>query len=64
MAYKTLLFGTDDIFNELQPYYAQEVQRGNLDIVACAVFENGNINIVTPEGRPGGVSNPSILSWR
>ena len=54
MAYKTLIFGIDDMFRELQPFYAREVQRGNLDIVAYAVFENNGIRIVTPEGRPGG----------
>ena len=58
MAYKTLLFGTDDIFNELYPYYMQEVQLGNLDIIVHAVFENGNINIVTPEGKPVGGEQP------
>ncbi len=34
MAYKALLFGTDDIFNELQPFYNAQVKRGNLDVVA------------------------------
>lgn len=54
MAYKTLIFGVDDLFNELQPLYMREVQRGNLEIVAYAVFENDKINLVTPDGRPGG----------
>lgn len=54
MAYKALLFGTDDLFNELKPFYDREVQRGNLEIVGYAVFENNGIRIVTPEGRPGG----------
>ena len=54
MAYKTLIFGVDDMFNELKPYYDREVQRGNLEIVAYAVFENSGIRIVTPEGKPGG----------
>ena len=34
MSYKALIFGTDDIFNELQPFYDAQIQRGNLDIVA------------------------------
>lgn len=34
MALKTLIFGVDDLFNELKPYYEREVQRGNLEIVA------------------------------
>ena len=58
MAYKTLIFGVDDIFNELQPYYAREVQRGNLEIVAYAVLENNGIRIVPADGqsRGGGVN--------
>lgn len=54
MAYKTLIFGVDDLFPQLQPFYEQEVQRGILDIVAYAVFENDSIRLVTPDGRPGG----------
>ena len=53
MAYRTLIFGVDDLFPQLQPFYMQEVQRGFLDIVAYAVFENNSIRLVTPEGRPG-----------
>ena len=34
MAYKTLIFGVDDIFNELQPFYDEQVKRGNLDIIS------------------------------
>ena len=33
MAYKALIFGTDDIYKELKPFYEREVQRGNLEIV-------------------------------
>ena len=33
MALKTLIFGTDDIFNEFKPFYDREVQRGNIEIV-------------------------------
>ena len=58
MALKTLIFGVDDIFNELKPYYAREVQRGNLEIVAFAVLENNGIRIVPADGqsRGGGVN--------
>lgn len=54
MAYKTLIFGVDDMFRELQPFYAREVQRGNLEIVGYALLENGKVNIVDATGRPGG----------
>ena len=54
MAYKTLIFGVDDIFPQLQPLYMQEVQRGTLDIVAFAVIDNDKINLVMPDDRVGG----------
>ena len=54
MALKALIFGVDDMFNELKPYYAREVQRGNLEIVGYALIENGRVIIVDPAGKPGG----------
>ena len=57
MAYKTLIFGTDDLFNELRPYYEQEVQRGNLEIVAYAVFEKDGIRLVGNKVDWGGQIN-------
>ena len=53
MAYKALLFGTDDLFETLKPFYLKEVERGNLEIVASAVFENGGIRFVTDEVNRG-----------
>ena len=54
MAYKTLIFGTDDLYPKLKFYYEQEVKRGNLEIVAYAVIENGGIRIVKPNNSVGG----------
>lgn len=34
MAYKALIFGTDDLYPKMKPFYDAEVQRGNLEIVA------------------------------
>ena len=56
MAYKTLLFGTDDIFYELRPFYDAQIQRGILDVVAFAVFENNGIKIVPINNTGGGYS--------
>ena len=53
MAYKTLIFGVDDLFNELQPYYACEVLRGNLEIVAFAVLENDTVTLFDAAGKRG-----------
>ena len=66
MAYKTLIFGVDDLFDKLQPYYAQAVQLGMLDIVAYAVIENDRINFIAPDGNAfwGGLSNYAKLSLR
>ena len=54
MAYKTLIFGVDDMFAKLQPYYAQAIQRGTLEIVVYAIFEQNGILLVTPDGKRGG----------
>ena len=54
MAYKTLIFGVDDMFGKLQPYYNQAIQRGTLEIVAYAVIEPNGIRLVTPDGKWGG----------
>lgn len=66
MAYKTLIFGVDDLFPQLQQIYMQEVWRGTLDIVAYAVLENNGIRFVTPQGNPvgGGGIICRILNWR
>ena len=62
MAYKTLIFGTDDLFAQLQPFYMHEVQRGNLEIVAYAVLEPNGISFVTPDGKRGGGRISSAIS--
>mgnify|MGYP002627182371 CR=1 FL=1 len=54
MAYKALIFGVDDLYPTLAPYYEQEVQRGNLEIVAYAVFEENGIRFVAPKNAVGG----------
>ena len=48
MAFKTLLFGVDDIFNELKPFYKREVQRGNWQISAVGVIENKTVTFFDP----------------
>ena len=37
MAIKALIFGVDDLFNELRPYYEMFVQRGEIEIVGHEV---------------------------
>ena len=70
MALKTLIFGTDDLYPVLKPYYEREVLRGNIEIVAYAVFENGTINLVDATGKRGGADDSPtfelaiISSWK
>ena len=54
------------MFNELQPFYAREFQRGNLEIVGYALFENGKVNLVDVTGKPkeGIQSELAIISSR
>lgn len=54
MAYKALIFGVDDIYPKLKPFYDTEVQRGNLEIVATAEIQKDSVNLVYADGRPGG----------
>ena len=57
MAIRALIFGIDDLFSTLKPFYELEIQRGNLEIVGHAIIENGNITIHTeqPNIRGGGI---------
>ena len=61
MALRTLIFGVDDMFNQLKPYYAREVERGNIEITAYAVFENGRITLLDRNGNRGGVGEVPVF---
>ena len=52
MAIKALIFGVDDIFNELRPYYEMAVQRGDIEIVGYANLEKDGIKLY-PAGGAG-----------
>ena len=45
MAVTALIFGTDDLFPQLKPFYDQQVQQGNLEIVGYADVQNDGIKI-------------------
>lgn len=51
MAYKILIFGTDDIYPKLRPFYEGQVKNGNLEIIATAELKNDTVNIVYADGR-------------
>ncbi len=50
MAIKALIFGVDDQFNELRPFYEKAEQRGDIEIVGYAVFEQGGIKLYPERG--------------
>lgn len=54
MAVTALIFGTDDLYPQLKPFYDLEVQRGNLEIIGYATIENGTITLQPKTG--GGIS--------
>ena len=43
---KALIFGIDDLFPQLRPYYNREVEKGNLEIVGYAAIQNDQITLV------------------
>ena len=53
MAVKALIFGVDDLYPHLKPFYDLEVQRGNLEIAGYAVFENKEWRIYANSGGGG-----------
>ena len=50
MAVKALIFGVDDLFNELRPFYEMVVKRGDIEIVGHSVFEQGAIKLYAARG--------------
>ncbi|MBR1398207.1 MAG: hypothetical protein IJ563_11855 [Selenomonadaceae bacterium] len=40
---KVLIFGIDDMFPLLKPYYDKQVECGNMDIIGYAVFSEDKI---------------------
>ena len=59
MAVKALIFGTDDFYPRLKPFYEREIQRGNLEIVGYAVLENNQWRIYANHTGGGGKSQLS-----
>ncbi|MBQ9486646.1 MAG: hypothetical protein IJU91_02445 [Selenomonadaceae bacterium] len=50
MAVKALIFGIDDLFPAIKPFYEMAVQRGDIDIVGYAVFEPDGIKLYPARG--------------
>jgi len=50
MAVKTLIFGVDDLFNELRPFYYMAEQRGDIEIVGYAVLEQDGVKLYPAKG--------------
>lgn len=56
MAVKSLIFGTDDLYSKLRPFYEVAVQRGDIDIIGYAVQEQGSIKLYPARGGGGSPS--------
>lgn len=56
MAVKALIFGTDDLYPVLKPFYDIQVQKGNLEIIGQANFENGQIKLDSENNLGGGLT--------
>ncbi len=50
MAVKALIFGVDDLFNELEPFYEVAIQRGDIDIVGYANLEKDGVKLYPIRG--------------
>lgn len=59
MTVKALIFGTDDLYSQLKPFYEQEIKRGNLEIVGYAVLDNNKWRIYA-NSNGGGALNFQI----
>ncbi len=52
---RALIFGVDDLYPQLKPFYDLEVQRGNLEIVGYADIEsNGSVKFYASPATNGG----------
>ena len=56
MTVKALIFGVDDLFNELKPFYEVAVQRGDIDIIGYAKLEKDGIKLYPARGGGGSPS--------
>ena len=56
MTVKALIFGVDDLFNELKPFYEVAVQRGDIDIIGYANLEKDGIKLYPARGGGGSSS--------
>lgn len=54
MAYKALIFGSDEAYDKLKPFYDIAIKRGDFEIIARGKMEGDTVNIVYADGRPGG----------
>ena len=58
MAIKALTFGNSAFYPSLKPFYDNEVQKGNIEIVGHAFFEDDSAKIrINAIGERGGVLN-------
>lgn len=57
MALKALIFGGDDIFSELKPYYTEAVRHKTFEIVAYGEPKDGGILFASLDNKPMGLDD-------
>lgn len=57
MAVKALIFGTDELYPQLKPFYDTHVQNGNIEIVGFGYIENDRLKTYSENNliRGGGL---------
>ena len=50
MTVKALIFGVDDLFNELKPFYEVAIQRGDIDIIGYANLDKSGVKLYPARG--------------
>ena len=64
MAYKALIFGTDEAYGKLKPFLETAVNRGDFEIVARGKMEGDTVNLVYADSILGGGMIFAILTSR
>ncbi len=57
MAYKALIFGTEEVIDKTMPLYKREVSRGTFEIVGKGFFEDNAVRYVCGEDKPAAEDN-------
>ena len=54
MPIKALIFGTDELYPVLKPFYDFQVEQGNLEITSYAVIDGNSVTFFDAQNSGGG----------